>query len=154
MKSIGRLIITLCLTIVFFGCSKPTDTITAIQDQTPNISSADQSVSETQRLNKWLDGRNEELLSRHPNRMTWLGRKDRYDEIDDYSEAAEDEELQRLGATVDELKANFSYPDLSDEVRTSYDLWIYQYESAKALSPFRRHSYIFTQMAGDQSFFP
>jgi uncharacterized protein (DUF885 family) len=86
--------------------------------------------------------------------MTRLGRKDRYDEIDDYSEAADDEELQWRSATVEKMKANFSYPDLSDEARTSYDLWIYQYETAKALSPFRRHEYIFTQMMGDQSFFP
>ena len=154
MKSLGRLIVTLCLTIVCFGCSKPTDTITAIQDQTPDISSADQSVSETQALNQWLDARNEELLSRHPNRMTWLGRKDRYDEIDDYSEAAEDEELQWRAATVDELKTKFNYSELSDEARISYDLWIYQYESAKALAPYRRHQYVFTQMQGEQNFLP
>ena len=141
----------MCLTIVCFGCSKPTNSITPTQDRTPNIILADQSVSETQRLNQWLNARNEELLYRHPIEMTLLGREDRYDEIDDYSEAAEDEELQWLGATVDELKVNFSYPDLSDEARTSYDLWIYEYESAKALAPYRRHNYIFTQMQGAQS---
>lgn len=154
MKFIGRLIVTLCLTIVCFGCSKPTDTITTIQDQTPNTSSADQSVSETRRLNQWLDARQEELLSRYPNWMTWLGRKDRYDEISDYSEAAEDGELQWRAATVDELKANFSYTELSDEARISYDLWIYQYESDKALAPYRRYQYIFTQMMGEQTFLP
>lgn len=154
MKSIARIIITLCLPIVCFGCSKPTDTITAIHDQTPNISSADQSVSETQRLNQWLDSRFEELLTRHPNWMTWLGRKDRYDEIDNYSEAAEDEELQWRAATVDELKSNFSYSELSEEARISYDLWIYQYESDKALAPYRRHQYVFTQMDGQQISLP
>jgi uncharacterized protein (DUF885 family) len=144
----------MCLTIVCFGCSKPADTVTPLQEPAVNISSVDQTLSETQRLNQWLDARQEELLARYPNWMTELGRKDRYDEIDDYSEAAEDEELQWRAATVEELKANFSYPDLSDDGRISYDLWIYQYESAKALAPFRRHDYIFTQMLGDQSMLP
>jgi uncharacterized protein (DUF885 family) len=139
---------------VCFGCSEPKNTVTPAQDQTPGVSSANQSLSETQRLNQWLDARHEELLARYPNWMTELGRKDRYDEIDDYSEAAEDEELRWRAATVDELKSEFSYSDLSDDGRISYDLWIYQYESAKALAPFRRHSYIFTQMMGAQSMLP
>ncbi len=154
MKSIGRLIITMCLMIVCVGCSKPTDTITPTPDTAPGTRSADQSVSENQRLNQWLDARHEELLSRHPNWMTRLGRKDRYDEISDYSEAAEDEELQWRAATVDELKSNFSYSELSDEARISYDLWIYQYESDKALAPYRRYRYIFTQMLGEHTFLP
>lgn len=140
------------LTILCLGCSEPPGTATAPQVSAPENSAADQSVSETQRLNEWLNARFEEQLSRHPIQMTRLGRKDRYDEIDDASEAAEDEELQWWAATVEALKANFSYPDLSADARISYDLWIYQYESARAMAPFRRHEYIFTQMQGAQSF--
>ncbi len=45
-------------------------------------------VNESERLTQWLDARNEELLTMSPMLMTSLGRKDRYDEIDDVSEAA------------------------------------------------------------------
>ncbi|MFC1579143.1 DUF885 family protein [Pseudomonadota bacterium] len=154
MKSISRSILTACTMVVCLGCSEPPSAIAPPQDQTPNSSSADQSVSETQRLNQWLDARYEEKLARQPMRMTRLGRKDRYDEIDELSEAAEDKELQWHAATVDVLKADFNYPDLSDDARISYDLWIYQYEAAKALAPYRRHQYIFTQMMGRQSYLP
>lgn len=152
MKSTIRLMLITCLTVAFIGCSKPSSTVTPTPESASISNSAEQ--SESQRLNQWLDVRYEELLSRQPIQMTMLGRKDRYDEIDDVSEAAEDEELQWRASTVKNLKANFSYADLSDDARISYDLWVYQYESAKALAPFRRHQYIFTQMSGVQSFFP
>ena len=36
----------------------------------------------------------------------------------------------------------------------SYDIWIYQYNLAKAAQPFRRHGYVFTQMQGAHAFLP
>ncbi len=148
MKLPQNLLLTACLTIICLGCSEARSTTLSPQY---TASSEDQSLTETQRMNRWLDARYEESLSRHPIQLTLLGRKERYDEIDDFSEAAADEELLWLAATVDELKTKFSYAELSDDGRISYDLWIYQYESNKALAPFRRHEYIFTQMDGPQS---
>ena len=58
--------------------------------------------------------------------------------------------LQRFhgGAAVVSGVANFDYEALTDDARISYDIWVYQYEAARAIRPFRRHKYIFTQMAG------
>ena len=45
-----------------------------------------------EKLTSWLDEKHEESLQKSPLRLTALGRKDRYDEIDDMSlQALEDE---------------------------------------------------------------
>ncbi len=43
-------------------------------------------ITETERLNLWFDERFEEQLTQSPMLMTYLGRKDKYDQIDDHSE--------------------------------------------------------------------
>lgn len=110
---------------------------------------ADQTESE--RLNAWLDEKFEELLQMNPAWLTQLGRKDRYDEYDDMSEAAADRQLMWLDETVNELESNFSYDALDLESKTSYDLWVYQYQRALAGQRFRRDNYVFSQMLGPQS---
>jgi len=80
--------------------------------------------------------------------MTIIGRKDKQDQIDDMSEAAGDELLQWQAKSVEDLRARFDYEALTDDAKISYDIWVYQYEAARAIAPFRRHGYVFTQMAG------
>ena len=111
-------------------------------------------ISETELLNLWFDERFEERLSRSPIWMTVLGRKGKYDQIDDLSEAEQDSELQRRAAMVAELTSEFDYSILSDDAKISYDIWIYQYEIARIMAAFRRNDYIFTQMNGAQSELP
>lgn len=91
---------------------------------------------------------------RSPTWLTRLARKERYDEYDDLSEEEADRRLQWLADTVDELEANFSYDALDLETRTSWDLWVYQFERAQEAAAFRRGSYIFTQMLGPQASVP
>jgi uncharacterized protein (DUF885 family) len=86
--------------------------------------------------------------------MTELGRKDKYDQIDDHSEAEEERTLQWHAATVAELTSQFDYSALSDDAKISYDIWIYQYEIARTMAAFRRNDYIFSQMYGAQSELP
>src|SRR5690606_18859238 len=50
-------------------------------------------AAESARLTEWLDARYEEQLDFSPMEKTRLGRKDDYDEIDDFSESAVDAEL-------------------------------------------------------------
>ncbi|MCB1684716.1 MAG: DUF885 domain-containing protein [Pseudomonadales bacterium] len=107
--------------------------------------------TETERLNDWFDVRFEERLMMSPTALTQLARKERYDEYDDLSEAEGDRQLEWLGRSVAELRSNFDYDALEAEAKTSYDLWIYQYESALEARKFRRRSYVFTQMQGAQS---
>lgn len=109
-------------------------------------------LSETQRLNEWFAVKYEEQLQLSPLMMTFLGRKDKYDQLDDMSEAAEKQKLELQRLSVEELKNNFDYQKLDQEGKISYDIWVYQYEQAKAGQAFNKNAYIFTQFNGIQSF--
>ena len=111
-------------------------------------------AAESARLTEWLDARYEEQLDFSPMEKTRLGRKDDYDEIDDFSESAVDAELEWLRGSVDELRAEFDYTLLTPEAQTSYDVWIYRYEEAAAARPFLRREYVFEQMGGAQAWLP
>ena len=111
-------------------------------------------VSETDRLNEWFETKYEEEVMMSPIGLTFLGRKERYNEIDDMSEAAEDRQLEWKRNTVEELKSSFDYDALSDDAKLSYDLWVYQYEDDLADMEFRRNGYIFNQMQGIHTFLP
>ena len=116
--------------------------------------SADAQVTESQRLNLWLDQQYQQQLQFSPMTLTQLGRKELYDQIDDFSEQAEDEQLAWREKSVAELHSSFDYAALTDDAKISYDLWGYQYEQAKAMLPFRRHEYVFTQMQGVHTYLP
>jgi uncharacterized protein (DUF885 family) len=105
-------------------------------------------------INAWFDAEYQELLQMSPLQLTIQGRKDRYDQIDDMSEAAEDERLAWMEASVKEMKEKFPYEQLSAEARVSYDLWEYQNEMEKGDVKFRRMSYTFNQMSGPHTMLP
>ena len=86
--------------------------------------------------------------------MTFLGRKDKYDQIDCFTFACADEQLAWMKAATDELKASFDYNTLTPTDKDSYDLWVYQYERAAAGVPYRNNGFVFDQMNGLQSFAP
>ena len=104
--------------------------------------------TETERLNAWFEQKNEERLQFSPIELTILGRKELYDQIDQMSMQADQEQLDWHAATVEELRADFDYDALDFEARTSYDLWIYLYEQARDDHAFASHEYIFEQMGG------
>lgn len=109
---------------------------------------------ESQRLNAWFATKYEEQLRFSPIALTFLGRKELYDRLDDMSEEAQDAQLAWHRASVEEMEASFDRDALDDEARLSYDLWKQQYEQAAAASRFRRNVYVFNQMQGAQSFLP
>ncbi len=108
-------------------------------------------TSETERLNEWFSARFEEQLQMSPLALTILGRKDRHDQFNEFTEAEEKRQLAWRAATVTELQSQFDYDKLEPEARTSYDLWVYQYEQAAAAQEFMRSDYIFVQMQGAQA---
>lgn len=110
--------------------------------------------SESERLNAWFEERFEEQLQQSPIQLTFIGRKDRYDEVDDFSEEAEDRLLEWQRGTVEQLKGDFDYDALTPEAQVSYDIWAYQYEDAAANIEFRDNAYIFTQFFGPQALIP
>jgi uncharacterized protein (DUF885 family) len=115
---------------------------------------ASQLERETARLNEWLDARYEEALGFRPLMKTRLGRKDDYDRLDDFSEAADDVRLDWLRASVAELERSFDREALTREGQTSYDLWRFGLERAEAAQPFRRRGYGFHQMGGPHTQLP
>ena len=126
------------------------------QDAAPAPPSAEatEAQSETQRLNRWFAEKYAEELRFSPILLTFLGRKELYDQLDDVSEAAQDRQLAWKKATVDELEATFDYDRLDDEAKLSYDLWKLQYENARDAAQVRDHVYVFNQMQGPQSTLP
>lgn len=110
--------------------------------------------SESERLNQWFEVKYEEQLQMSPLQLTFQGRKDKHDQIDDLTEAGEDKALAWQAATVAELKSKFDYSKLDTEAKTSYDLWIYQYEEARDAAQFRVNQYVFNQMQGTHALLP
>ena len=99
-------------------------------------------------LNAWFDEKFEEELRMNPLQLTTMGRKELYDQIDDFSLEAKEEHLAWKEATVNELRSKFNYESLDETDKTSYDLWIYQYEMEKEGKPFWGIDYVFDQMRG------
>lgn len=146
-------ILALAIAAVVAGCSPaPEQKNTSVSDSAQATAVA--ALSESERLNQWFDAKYEEQLQQSPLQMTFLGRKDKYDQVDDTSVEAEDKQLAWLEASVDELKSSFDYAKLEPEAKTSYDVWIYQYEQAKEGVAFRNNGYVFTQMQGIHAMLP
>ena len=115
---------------------------------------AQSAQSETDRLNAWFETKFEERLQFSPIQLTSMGRKVLYDQLDDYSEAGEDRQLQWLRRSIEEMERDFDYDRLTPEAQTSYDLWTFQYEEAAAARAFRGHGYTFNQFQASHSFLP
>ncbi|GAA6138955.1 DUF885 domain-containing protein [Arenicella sp. 4NH20-0111] len=110
--------------------------------------------SESEKLNEWFEVKYEEQVMMSPIQLTFLGRKERFDELDDMSEASDLKQFEWKKQTVEEMKASFDYAKLDDAAKLSYDLWEYQYSRMEAGRKFIRHAYIFEQMNGTHSFLP
>ncbi|WP_323846294.1 DUF885 domain-containing protein [Microbulbifer magnicolonia] len=111
-------------------------------------------AAETQRLTEWFNERYEEQLQFSPIQLSYLGRKELYDQVDDMSEAEEARQLAWQAKTVEDLKKNFDYDKLTTAGKESYDLWVFQYEQAKAAEPFKRHGYFAGELGGPEASLP
>jgi len=136
------------------ACTATTGSPTGTASPTSSASSVSSGQTESDRLNQWFEQKFEEKLQRSPLYLTVLGRKEKYDQFDDTSEAEEDREFAIATADLNELRNNFDYEKLDDEAKLSRDIWIYQYERDRRAREFRNHGYMFDQMSGVQSFFP
>lgn len=148
-------LLALAIAGIISGCGPaPQPPASQQQAATPSTEVTAAQQSETERLNQWFEEKYEQQLQQSPLQMTFLGRKDKYDQVDDTSIEAEDAQLAWLADSVAELKAKFDYSKLDLEAQTSYDIWVYQYEQAKEGVPFRKNAYIFTQMQGIHAMLP
>ncbi|MBA2238905.1 MAG: DUF885 domain-containing protein [Lysobacter sp.] len=106
------------------------------------------------RINEWFERKYEEQLQFSPIQMSFLGRKDRYSELDDMSREGAAKQLAWQVAAVEEMKSSFDYDALGDDARLSWDLFVHQAEAARAADRFSDHGYPFEQMGGAQAFLP
>src|SRR5690606_7363970 len=120
----------------------------------PVTDTAQQAEAETARLNAWFDEQYEAFLQFSPTSMTFQGRKDRYDQLDEVSEQAVRERLDWMAASVAEMEANFDYDSLEPDAQVSWEIWKRQYESARGQWEYRQHAYSFDQMNGMNSALP
>jgi uncharacterized protein (DUF885 family) len=138
------------------ACGKPDGTIVSPVNE-PGASTVVNSTiqsAETVKLNEWFEDKFEQELMLSPTFLTSLGRSERQDEIDDYSEQAYEARIALKRANLAELQSAFDYTKLSDDAKLSYDLWVYMSEKAFAEYEFRDNSYVFEQMNAVHSFFP
>lgn len=111
-------------------------------------------AAESQRLTAWFDEKYEEQLLKSPLQLTRLGRKERYDEIDDFSVDTRRQQFAWLEASVEELQREFNYDSLNHEAQIAYDIWMFQYELAEEGQRYLQAGYVFDQMRGMHSGLP
>lgn len=149
----STLALALVMSLGLVACDKPaTDAVTAVPaDATPT---AEQTKAESARLNAWFDAQYEEQLKFSPMQLSFLGRKDLNDQLDDMSEAGARKQEAWMAASVKAMEAGFDYKKLDPETQLSWDLWKRQYQDARDGLAFLGNSYRFEQMNGAQSFLP
>lgn len=139
---------TLALALALAACAP------GATDAPAGAAAMQQAENESARLNAWFDTQYEELLQLSPLQMTVLGRRDRYDELDDVSPEAEARRLAWLKTSVETMESTFDRDAIDDETRLSWDLWKRQYESARDGEAFVADRYVFDQMNGMHSLLP
>ena len=125
-----KLLLLSSLSFLLAACGQPdTPAPTTGTETSPDLTAPAEAIEETaqtesERLNAWFDEKYEEQLQCSPITLTFLGRKERYGDLDDMSVAAEEAQLEWLLASVEELDAEFNYDDLNQEAQTSWDIWM------------------------------
>ncbi|MDT0583764.1 DUF885 domain-containing protein [Brumicola blandensis] len=143
--------------ISIFGCSpaEPEANSTQMSEaQSMNVPTSEEIQAESARLNAWFDKKYEEQVMQSPTQLAYLGRDERQNEIDDFSEAGYDAYVEMHAKQLAELKSSFDYDKLNEETKISYDLWVYLAEQIAEEDKFRYNTYVFEQMGAMHSFFP
>ena len=120
--------------------------LAACSDKQPSAGpTTDQAAKNSADLVAYLNAEYEKELIDSPEEMTSQGRKDRYGELDDRSEAAADQRLAWRRQSVADMKTKFDPNALSEDARLSYDIWELELKRAQEAAPWRRHRYIFSR---------
>ena len=156
--TIRWLLSAMIVLVVLTACQKE-DTTAELSATSTAEPVASESVAvaietETGRLNAWLDERYEEELQFSPMQLTILGRKDFYDQIDEFSEQAVRDQVTWRVKTVEQMKEQFDYSALSAVGKESFDLWVFQAEEAVANLEFMRQRYVFGELGGPEAWLP
>ena len=150
----NTLALAVALSLGLAGCDRNTGAAPATGTTATAAPSADEVKAESARLNAWFETQYEEQLKFSPIQLSFLGRKDLNDQLDDMSEAGARKQEAWLAASVKAMEAGFDYAKLDPETKLSWDLWKRQYEDAREGLAFLGNGYRFDQMNGAQSFLP
>ena len=154
-SALTPLALALSMALFLPACSKPAgDAGAPAATEAAAAATPEQIKAESERLNAWFDAKYEEQLQFSPIQLSFQGRKELNDQIDDMSEAGIRKQLAWLEASVKEMESTFDYARLDPETQLSWDLWKRQYESARDGMPFLADGYPFDQMSGMQNLVP
>jgi uncharacterized protein (DUF885 family) len=130
---------------VLFTAAASLLVLAACQPEAPAAPTAADIAKTSADLTAWFDAEYEEELQMSPIALTFQGRKDQYDKIDDYSEAAIDKKLEWRRASVAEMKEKFDPARLNEDAKTSFDIWALSLDMEEKAAKFRRSPYIFVK---------
>jgi uncharacterized protein (DUF885 family) len=137
MKTIFRLRFGLSVAFLMLAsCSR---------ESVPAAPTAEQIAKNSADLTAYLDAEYEEELFASPETMTSQGRKDKYAELDDRSEAAADARLAWRRQSVADMQAKFAPDGLSEQALVYYDIWVMELKRAEESAKWRRNRYIFSR---------
>lgn len=139
MTIMNRHWLAACLLALLAGCSDSKVQTRPASADAPAKASAD--------LTAYLNAEYEEELRESPEDLTMQGRKERYGELDDRTEAAQDKLLAWRRESVEEMKRRFDRASLNEDAKLSYDIWLLELERAEQRQRWRRHGYVFTRGA-------
>lgn len=128
---------------VIFGAAAMLAVLVACSEAKPAGPTPEQVAKNSTDLVTYLDAEYEEELQRSPQEMTSQGRKDRYAELDDRSEAADDRDLEWRRQSVADMKAKFDPASLSEDAKLSYEIWELELKRNEEAIKWRRNRYVF-----------
>ncbi|NJC06009.1 uncharacterized protein (DUF885 family) [Sphingomonas kaistensis] len=99
-------------------------------------------AAEDQRLTVFLDAAFEEQVARSPQGLTGLGRKERYNELNSYTDANAAEGLALAQRQLASMRAQFDPAKLSPNGRLSYQLFEREVQQNVENFRWRRHGFI------------
>jgi uncharacterized protein (DUF885 family) len=99
-------------------------------------------LAEDQRLTTFLDAAFEEQVARSPQGLTGLGRKERYNELNSYTDATAAEDLALAQRQLAAMRAQFNPDRLSPNGRLSYTLFENEVQQDVENFRWRRHGFI------------
>ena len=108
-------------------------------------------ISESQKLNQYLDKVFDEYIDRHPEYQTYLGIKKDYGKWDDISPKASDIELEHAKIQLKWLKDSVHVKYLDSQTLLSYHLFKEKLENQINDHKYRLYNYPVNQMSGMQS---
>ena len=134
------------------GCNSATKT--DVTGQAKDIIAEKIDADINAQLNGWFEKKFMEGVKRSPSALAALGFKERMDEWDDPSRAAELEELDYARQDLNELRETFDYDKLDENSQLSYRLYVRNAEQQLDGDKFHDYRYPFNQMRGAQSSIP